>query len=66
MNQAPIQKIVDDDGPVNESAFYSAAIVLITPFIVIPLSIIVYRLIRYLWMKNQARKYGYGSLSLLR
>lgn len=48
------------DTPQAESEFFTAIVVFLLPFIVIPISIILYRLIKYIYKVQQARKYGYG------
>ncbi|KAI8909098.1 hypothetical protein EDD86DRAFT_226803 [Gorgonomyces haynaldii] len=54
--------LTDSDGPpMTDSEFFSATGVLLTPFIAIPVCIIVARLVKYLWKLRQARKYGYGD-----
>ncbi len=54
-----------DDDPMTDTAFIDATMVLFLPFILIPTSILVARLVKYIWRIYQAKKYGFGSLILL-
>lgn len=51
----------DGDVPMNDALFTDATIVLLSPFILIPLSILTARLVKFAWKVYQANKYGYAS-----
>lgn len=40
----------------------NAATVFFAPFVVIPVSIILVRIVKYVWKIYQAKKYGYGII----
>lgn len=52
----------DGDPAMNDALFTDATIVLLAPFILIPLSILTARLVKFAWKVYQANKYGYGKL----
>lgn len=54
----------DGDPPMTDSYFIDATVVLTLPFVLIPLSIITARLIKYAWKIYQANKYGFGILQI--
>jgi H+/gluconate symporter-like permease len=49
------------DTPQIESAFETGLVVFLTPFVAIPLCIIAFRFIKYVYKVREAKKYGYGS-----
>jgi hypothetical protein len=58
----PNNSTTDGDPEMTDSSFINATLVLILPFLLIPVSIITSRLVKYLWKVYQAKKYGYGIL----
>jgi ABC-type multidrug transport system fused ATPase/permease subunit len=57
----PAVEPVDGDPEMTDSSFMVATLVLVLPFVLIPSSIIITRLAKYLWKVYQAKKYGYGG-----
>jgi hypothetical protein len=57
----PNDGTADGDQEMTDSSFLVATLVLLLPFILIPVSIIATRLTKYLWRIYQAKKYGYGK-----
>ncbi|KAJ3358532.1 hypothetical protein HDU91_005201, partial [Kappamyces sp. JEL0680] len=53
--------ISDGDAPMSDTAFLDATLVLVLPFVLIPLSVICARLVKYSWRIYQAKKYGFGD-----
>jgi hypothetical protein len=49
------------DTPMNEYIFEVELMICLLPFIIIPLCIIAYRFVKYLYRLREARKYGYGK-----
>ena len=56
--------INDDDTPAKEEDFVSSLVILITPFVVIPLIIVTYRLVKFSWKIYKASLQGNGTLNL--
>ncbi|KAJ3323558.1 hypothetical protein HDV06_001582 [Boothiomyces sp. JEL0866] len=52
---------IDGDPPMTDSSFYDATVLLIAPFLIIPLGIIAARLTKYIWKIYEAKKYGFGD-----
>lgn len=52
---------IDGDPAMSDDSFYEATVVLLLPFVLIPLSIILARLFKYAWKIYEAKKYGYDD-----
>ncbi|KAJ3258548.1 hypothetical protein HK103_003508 [Boothiomyces macroporosus] len=56
-----INGTIDGDPPMTDSSFYDATILLVAPFVLIPVGIIAARLTKYIWKIYEAKKYGFGD-----